>query len=110
MIFDCYILNQRPIGIKRKLMQKVSQTLRSQKFYLAGNKTRGILVDSDGKSYPLLNIYARHLQRRNYSASTRTSYIEHIVRFLNYLYRAYEIEYVKDDLTEDSDYSKYNDM
>lgn len=101
MKFDCYILNQRPIGIKRKLMQKVSHTLRSQKFYLAGNRTRGILVDNDGKSYPLLNIYAKHLKRRNYSASSITSYIEHIVRFLNYLYRAYEIEYAKDDLTEE---------
>ena len=74
----------------------------SRKFFLAGKKYNGTLIDGEGKTYPLLGIYAKHLKRKNYSISTRTSYIEHIVRFLNYLYRAYEITYAESDLTEET--------
>lgn len=74
---------------------------KSQKFFIAGKAIYGNLIDSEGKTYPLLRFYAKHLKKKNYSISTRSTYIEHIVRFLNYLYRSYEIEFEKGDLTEE---------
>jgi len=82
-------------------MSLVAPPFCSPKFFLVGKKHQGVLIDSEGKTYPLLKIYAKHLKRKHYSVSTRTSYIEHIVRFLNYLYRAYEIKYEESDLNEE---------
>lgn len=69
------------------------------KFYFAGRKSNGLIIDSHGKQYPVVSSYAKNLKRRGYSLNTIESYLEHILRFLNYLHRAYEIESEKSAIT-----------
>ncbi|WP_348708485.1 site-specific integrase [uncultured Pseudoalteromonas sp.] len=82
-----------------------------KKFYFIGNKLDAVVTDESGTVYPSIALYARDLKSRGYSSSTIKVYLEHILRFLNYLHRAYEIESVKrtitDSIIEDIIYS-YN--
>jgi len=60
------------------------------KFYLVGDAINGLLTDSEGNVFKPFQTFIRHMKKRRYATSTINNYGEHVVRFLNYVYEAFE--------------------
>jgi integrase len=63
----------------------------NQAIFHVGNPTTGIAIDKDGKQYLPYQNFINHLEERGYALSTIEAYGGHVLRFVNYIYRACDI-------------------
>lgn len=63
----------------------------TKKFFIVGKAHDGIVIDESGNEFRPFTAFILHMKKRGYATNTINSYGEHVVRFLNYINDALEL-------------------
>ncbi|WP_370259818.1 tyrosine-type recombinase/integrase [Idiomarina sp.] len=60
-------------------------------FIVVGDIIDGIIIDKNGNPFPPFRLFVEHALRKGLATNTVKVYAEHVLRFLNYYFRALEL-------------------
>ncbi|WP_218355102.1 tyrosine-type recombinase/integrase [Alteromonas lipotrueiana] len=65
--------------------------MQKKNFIIVGDITDGLILDKDGNPFQPFKVFVNHAIEKDLATNTVKIYAEHVLRFLNYIYRAMEL-------------------